>query len=129
MIPIEQLLKLHDLSINFYGGSTGVRDMNLLESAIARPFQTFAGQDLYSTVFDKTAAIIESVIKNHPFVDGNKRTGFLAAFVFLKQNNISLTASESEAYEFVIKIASSQISFEEIVNWLQQNSQQIEQSK
>jgi death-on-curing protein len=129
MITIEQLLKLHDLSISFYGGSSGVRDMNLLESAASRPFQTFDGQDLYPSVFDKTAAIIESIIKNHPFTDGNKRTGFLAAFALLRKNNIKLTASENEAYEFVIDIASSQISFDEIVNWLQQNSQQAEQLK
>lgn len=127
MITVEQLLKLHDLSISFYGGSPGVRDMSLLESAAARPFQTFDDQDLYLSVFEKTAAILESIIKNHPFADGNKRTGFLAAFVLLRKNNIQLTASENEAYEFIIGIASSKISFDEIVTWLQQHSQPTEQ--
>lgn len=71
--------------------------------------------EFYSSIFEKTAALIESIVKNHPFVDGNKRTGFLAAYFFVFRNNYELTASQETAYEFVINIASSQISFEQIV--------------
>jgi death-on-curing protein len=100
----------------------GIRDISLLESALARPFQTFGGDDLYATPYEKAAALLESIIKNHPFIDGNKRTGFLASITSLKKFQIKLTASETYAYDFVISVASSQITFEQIVEWLQQNS-------
>jgi death-on-curing protein len=74
MILIKDVLNLHEMLIEFYGGSNGVRDQGSLESAIARPFMTFDGQDLYPSPLEKAAALIESVAKSHPFVDGNKRT-------------------------------------------------------
>ncbi|MEP6512693.1 MAG: type II toxin-antitoxin system death-on-curing family toxin [Parafilimonas sp.] len=126
MILIDEVLRLHENSIRDYGGSFGIRDKDLLESAIARPFQTFGGIDLYTSVFEKAAALLESLIKNHPFVDGNKRTGFLAAFVFLHRNNFEIIAEQENAYDFVIKVGSSQLTFEEIVDWLQQNSKPLE---
>ncbi len=118
MISIEEVLKLHELSIRFFGGSSGTRDMDMLESAIARPFQTFGEIELYPTIFDKSAALLESIVKNHPFVDGNKRTGFLAVLLLLKKSKIKLLASEEQAYDFVINVASSQIIFEEKIRWL-----------
>ena len=85
MITKEIVLRLHTLSIAQFGGSHGTRDEGLLESAIARPYQTFGGNDLYPTVFEKAAAIAESIVINHPFVDGNKRTGFLTCWQFLNR--------------------------------------------
>ena len=70
MISIEEVIRLHELSIKFFGGSSGVRDTEMLESALARPFQTFGGVELYESIFEKSAALLESLIKNHPFVDG-----------------------------------------------------------
>ncbi len=122
MIMLEEVLLLHDNSIKDYGGSSGVRDMNLLESAIARPFQSFGGNELYPSVFEKAAAIVESIVNNHPFVDGNKRTGFLAGFMLMYQNGYEITAKKEDAYDFVINIASSNIEFEEIVIWLKSNT-------
>jgi death on curing protein len=78
MISKEFLLRLHELSINIFGGSHGLRDEGSLESAIARPYQSFGGENLYPNPFYKAAAILESIIINHPFIDGNKRTGLLA---------------------------------------------------
>ena len=75
MILLEDILNLHQFSIQKYGGSDGLRDSGLLESAIARPFQSFGGEDLYPSIFEKAAALGESLIINHPFIDGNKRTG------------------------------------------------------
>jgi death on curing protein len=80
MITKTDVLELHSLSIETYGGAHGVRDEGLLEAAIARPYQTFDGNDLYPGAIEKAAAIFESVLKNHPFIDGNKRTSFLAMF-------------------------------------------------
>lgn len=125
MITLQEVLRLHDLSISFFGGSHGIRDNNLLESAIGRISQTFGGEELYPINYHKAAALIESIVKNHPFVDGNKRTGFLAAQIFLKKNKILLTASENEAYDFVIDIASSKIDFDDIVVWLKNNTKQL----
>src|SRR6478672_35922 len=72
MILESEVLKLHELSVHKFGGSAGVRDEGLLDSAIARPFQTFDGSDLYASVIEKAAAIIESITINHPFIDGNQ---------------------------------------------------------
>ena len=116
MSTLDEVIKLHGMSVHFFGGSSGIRDVELPESAVARTFQTFRSEYLYASVFDKSAALLESIVENHPFVDGNKRTGFLAAFVFLRKHNIKLTASENDAYNFVISVASSKISYEEIVN-------------
>ena len=89
MIEKLQVLRLHELSIIKYGGSYGIRDENLLESAIARPFQTFDDQDLYIEIYQKAAAICESIIINHPFVDGNKRTGLLVIAFILNKHRIN----------------------------------------
>ena len=125
MITVDEVLVLHNLSINFFGGSPGIRDMNLLESAVGRPFQTFDNSEVYFSVFEKAAALFESIAKNHPFIDGNKRTGFLASLIFLKRNNIKLNSSEEEAYKFVMKVASSEITFQEMVIWFQKHSKFI----
>ena len=77
MISIDEVLQIHEILIEGFGSSNGVSDNNLLQSAIARPFKTFEHNDLYPTTIDKPAALIESVINNHPFVDGNKRAGLL----------------------------------------------------
>jgi death on curing protein len=122
MIPIDSILKLHELSIKKYGGSYGIRDKGLLESAIVRPNQTFGGEDLYPTVYEKAAAIAESLIINHPFVDGNKRTGFLGMLAILEEGDLEITVSNEAIYEFVINISTGEIKFEQIVDWLKQNT-------
>src|SRR6185312_11978530 len=88
MILLEDILNLHKYSIQKYGGSEGLRDSGLLESAIARPFQTFDGEDLYPSVFEKAAALGESLIINHPFIDGNKRTGTVAMAALLEDEGL-----------------------------------------
>jgi death-on-curing protein len=72
MITVEQAKKIHEILIDKYGGAKGLRDLALLESALSRPYQTFGGIELYEDVFNKAAAIIESILINHPFIDGNK---------------------------------------------------------
>lgn len=123
MILLEDLLNLHKFSIEKYGGSHGIRDLGLLESAIARPFQTFDGADLYPSVFEKAGALAESLIINHPFIDGNKRTGTVAMIAFLQENGLRLSADEKDLYNFVISISTGEIKFEEIVSWLKVNTQ------
>ena len=122
MILVEDVIKLHDKSIDDFGGAKGVRDTGLLESALARPFQTFGGEDLYPTVFEKAAALAESLIINHPFIDGNKRTGILTMVTFLFEYNFALTAREDDLYNFTISISTGETKFDDIVQWLKQNS-------
>lgn len=122
MITKEIILRLHELSIIEYGGAHGLRDEGLIESAVARPYQTFGGEDLYQTVYEKAAALAQSIIINHPFVDGNKRTGFLGLLAVLDGENVALTASNELIYAFVIDISTGSKSFEEIVEWLKANS-------
>ena len=77
MISREEVLAIHDILLSRFGGRQGVRDQVLLDSAINRPFQTFDGQELYPSPIDKASALFESIITNHPFVDGNKRTAYV----------------------------------------------------
>jgi death on curing protein len=126
MILIDDILKLHEASIDDYGGAKGIRDIGLLESAIARPFQTFDGENLYKTAFEMAAALGESLIINHPFVDGNKRTGLLGILSLLLEYNLVLKATEEETYDLTIKISTGEIKFEEIVVWLKNNSTAIQ---
>jgi death-on-curing protein len=96
----------------------------LKESAMARPFQTFGGEDLYPSAIEKAAAFTESMIINHPFMDGNKRTGMLGMITLLMEYNIQIMAHEDDLYNFIIKISKGECAFEQIVSWLQNNSTQ-----
>lgn len=122
MINVHTAIAIHRLLIDGFGGSDGVRDNNLLESALARPFQTFDGVDLYPTAYLMAAAILESILINHPFIDGNKRTAFLLMNIILEQSHISLTASQEEMYEFIIRVISERPSIETVAIWLEQKS-------
>ena len=101
MIKIEVVTNLHKILINKYGGVHGVRDYNALESAINRPFMTFDQNELYPSPIDKAAALIESLISNHPFIDGNKRIGYVLLRYFLLENDLDIKATQSEKFDFV----------------------------
>lgn len=117
MIDIKEVEIIHEILINEFGGSPGVRDHDLLESAISRPFQTYDGIDLYPTVLHKASSLIESLLSNHPFVDGNKRTGYVVTRLFLNKHGLDIISSEEEKYEFVISIASGELNFDKILEW------------
>lgn len=125
MIYRNDVLFWHQMSIAKYGGSLGIRDEGMLESAIERPNASFGGIDLYPSPFQKAASIFESIVKNHPFVDGNKRTGLLAGAGLLLTYDFELVASEKQSFDFVLKVASSYIDFDEIVSFFEQNSIRI----
>lgn len=125
MISIKEAEFIHAVLIQNFGGSSGIRDQALLSSALSRPFQTFDGKDLYATELDKAAALLESILINHPFVDGNKRTGYTLMCVYLLRSGIDLTAAEEVKYELVIGVASGKYKHQEIVEWLNQHSAKI----
>jgi death-on-curing family protein len=121
MIQIEEVEKIHDILVEKFGGAKGIRDRGTLESAIGRPFQTFDGKDLYPTPVDKAAAIFESIISNHPFVDRNKRTAYVLMRLILKENKLDIKAGQDEKYEFVINAAKGVLSFDNIKDWIKKN--------
>lgn len=121
----EQILFLHSRLIQETNGTHGVRDLSMLLSAAGRPQATFDGADLYPDLFAKAAALLDSLIRNHPFLDGNKRTAIAAAGLFLRSNNFRLTVDNDEMVRFTLACAQSQVPFEEIKAWLQAHSTAI----
>ena len=124
MIDLEDVVNIHEFLINKFGGTHGLRDKNLLKSAIARPFQTFDKEDLYKSHIEKAAALIESIVTNHPFIDGNKRTGYILMRLYLMENGLDISANQAEKFEFVIAIASGDLTFTEIVDWIYQHKEE-----
>jgi death on curing protein len=122
----EAVLAVHDRLLAEHGGSGGIRDEALLESALARPQNLLAyGKP---SMFELAAAYACGIIKNHPFIDGNKRTGFMAAFVFLGINKIDFVAAESDVVVQTLAVAANEISEKSYSSWLKENSR-IEQRR
>lgn len=120
MIKQEDVLRIHRLLIDQFGGSHGVRDESSLNSAINRPFATFDQQELYPEPVDKAAAILESIVTNHPFIDGNKRTGYVIARLFLLKSGLDIKATQEEKYEMVIAVSKGEWKFDQIKDWITQ---------
>jgi len=119
VISEREVLEIHAILVEEFGGANGVRDKELLDSALNRPFQTFDGAELYPTPIDKAAAILESLVKNHPFSDGNKRTGYVLARLFLMDHNLDIHTDQDEKYKFVIAISTGELNFDQIKEWLE----------
>ena len=121
----DALLAMHDRLLADYGGSAGLRDDGLLESAMGRPPNLFAYEK--ADLFALAAVYAAGIIKNHPFVDGNKRAGFVAAAVFLECNGYELRANESEATLKTFALAANELSDADYAAWLKNNSKRIKQ--
>ena len=120
-ITIEDVYVIHKRMIDIGGGSAGVRDIDLLHSAVERSKATFGGNDLYPTLFTKAAALLQSLMGNHPFDDGNKRTGFFSTLFFLEQNNVSISTYENEILQFCSDVVTKKYSIEQIAAWLKRH--------
>ena len=114
----EQVLLLHTQLIEEFGGTDGVRDYNLLESALETPFQSFAGEELYPTIQAKAARLGYGLIKNHTMLDGNKRIGAHAMLVFLALNGIEMNYTQKELYETVLSVAAGSLEYEDLLQWV-----------
>lgn len=125
-LTLEEVLLLHARLIQRTGGSGGVRDLGLLDSALARPQATFGGEDLYPSLWSKAAALMHSLIKNHPFVDGNKRTALTATGLFLELNGYTMTASNEEALDFTRRAAVGEVDVEFMAAWLENHTRPID---
>lgn len=119
MIELKDVLNIHNILIDKFGGSKGVRDNGAFESAINRPYATFDGKDLYTSPEEKAAALFESILINHPFVDGNKRTAYTLMKLILLENGVDFLADHDEKYKMVIAASTGEIRFDEIKSWIQ----------
>ena len=114
----EQVLMLHSQLIESFGGRVGVRDENLLDSALESPFQTFDGEELYPTLQAKAARLGYGLIKNHCMIDGNKRIGAHAMLVFLELNGVEIEYTQKDLYETVLAVADGNLDYDELLKWI-----------
>lgn len=117
----EQIVHLHSQLIEKTGGVSGIRDDRMLESAINAPFQTFTGNDVYPTILEKAARLGYGIVKNHAFIDGNKRIGTHAMLVFLELNNITMSYTQEELANIILNVAASISAYEDLLNWIKQH--------
>ncbi|MFZ4676018.1 MAG: type II toxin-antitoxin system death-on-curing family toxin [Nodosilinea sp.] len=114
----DEVLVLHANQIATFGGTAGVRDQGLLDSALAQPQATFGGKLLHPTLADQAAACLYHLSRNHPFIDGNKRTAFGVMDAFIEVNGYRLTLTDDEAYELTMQVAQGQMGKAELVGML-----------
>ena len=114
----SQVLLIHDQLISETGGSSGLRDEGILDSALNAPFQTFSGEDVYPSLQQKAARLCFGLVKNHPFVDGNKRIGAHVMLVFLALNGIELQHSQTELSDVILQLAAGEIEATDLLHWI-----------
>ncbi len=114
----EQVLMLHKRLIETTGGSMGIRDEELLDSALSNPFQSFDGKDLYPTIQAKAARLCFGLVKNHAMADGNKRLGTHVMLVFLALNGYELIYSQQELSSIILSLAAGNAGMEDILQWI-----------
>lgn len=118
-LSLEDVFLIHKNQINLYGGADGIRDLGLLESAINQPMVTFDGVSLHPSLFNKAAAYLYYLCKNHPFIDGNKRVALASSLVFLDMNGYDILDPKNILYDFVIDVAEGKYKIEEIKKTLE----------
>ena len=121
-LSLEQLLEIHALVVEATGGGLGLRDLGRLEATIATQTQNVFGEELYPSIVDKAAAMIRSIVADHPFVDGNKRTAMLAGLTVLEINGTRLAAQPGEIENFAVKIATDKLDVPAIISWLREHT-------
>lgn len=121
-LSVSDVIRIHDTYVEMFGGALGVRDDDLLDSAVFRCQASFGGEDLYPTVFEKAAALFHGIIFNHPFVDGNKRAALFSADRLLFLNGYEFTATNNEAAQFPLFIEQTRPEISEIASWFKKHS-------
>jgi death on curing protein len=116
-LDIERIFRVHRSLIERYGGTEGVRDVGLLHSALAMPQASFGGEYLHTNLFEMAAAYLFHLVKNHPFLDGNKRVGSAAAIIFLAMNDVAIEADEEGLVELTLSVATGQAGKAEIAEF------------
>lgn len=122
LLSLNQLIFLHTVAIAEFGGAEGIRDRRLLESALARPLSGFASTELFNSPFARAAALFEAILRNHGFVDGNKRTAVLAAAFWLHGEGYDVVADQDEVVELALAVAEHRLGLEETAGWFETHS-------
>lgn len=120
-LTLDEVLSIHEVSLSRFGGLPGLRDEGLLESALAQPFQTFGGSELYPTFAEKAARYAYGIARNHPFLDGNKRAATACMGAFLRVNGFAFRPSADELLETMLGVAAGTVSYEELAEWVSRN--------
>jgi len=128
-LTYNEILDLYREQIGRFGGFCAVRDNNALLSIVANPRREFAGQELYPTISSKAAILVFSIIKNHPFVDGNKRTAYICGRIFLRLNGYDLTCEHIQFRDLILNIANSKASLDDVKDWFEVNIDKKENLK
>lgn len=121
-LTVEDIKAMHTRLVMATGGSDGVRDEGLLDSAVNSPFQSFGGVDVYPTIYHKAARLGFSLSQNHSFIDGNKRIAAQSVLTFLALNGLEIDCTEFELFSMFYKLAAHEVTFEELVKWLKSHS-------
>ena len=121
-LTIETVLAIHNYTLDRFGGLPGVRDLGALESALAQPFQTFNGTELYPSISEKAAVLAFSIIRNHPFADGNKRTAAALLGTFLRLNDVRFKPRAKGFEQAILSIAAGSWSLEQLTDWVSAES-------
>jgi len=118
VLTTNEVISIHDKLVKTTGGSPGLRDIGLLDSAVMSCLQTFGGDDIYPTVVEKAARMAYSICKNHPFIDGNKRVAVTALLVTLRMNDITIMFTQDELITLGLSLADGSITYDDIVSWV-----------
>lgn len=124
-IGLDEVLVIHDRMLEIGGGRGGVHDFTLLHSAVERPKAQFGGKYLYTSIWLMAAALLQSLVKNHPFEDGNKRTAYFSTMRFLQKNSYDLIAGHDQIITFMVKVDVKNLNLETITRWLKKNSKKV----
>ncbi|MCL4377151.1 MAG: type II toxin-antitoxin system death-on-curing family toxin [Actinobacteria bacterium] len=125
-LSLDVVLAIHEEMVDKFGGSHGIRDLGLIQSAVAKPQSSFGGEDLYQSIFDKAAALFHSLMFNHAFIDGNKRTAMVSTARFLYVNGYNLEISKREFVAFPLEVENKHLSIEEISKWLKLHTSKLD---
>ena len=117
-LSVEEVIYIHSEAVREFGGSDGIRDRGLLESAVNAPFQSFGGYDVYPTIYEKAARLGFGLAQNHAFIDGNKRVAELSVLMFLRENGIEIDCSEDELISVFLGLAESELTPEDLKEWI-----------
>ncbi|NCN03515.1 MAG: type II toxin-antitoxin system death-on-curing family toxin [Candidatus Pacebacteria bacterium] len=121
-LTIEEVIIIHEKMIEIGGGSSGLRDIELLHSAVERSRASFSGNYLYPSIYKMGGALLQSLANNHPFIDGNKRTAFFSTALFLRKNDIKIDINTKEIVSLMIAVTTSHLSIKDIANWFKQRT-------
>ena len=125
-LSLGEIIRLHQMLIEQSGGAVGIRDLGLLDSALAQPRATFGGQDLHPTALEKAAALCTSLVLNHPFLDGNKRIGHAAMATYLMLNDIDIVGSTDEQERLILELAAGTRRREDLLAWLREHTRKLD---